>query len=254
MNNLKNKVILITGAAGRLGLSFSKAIVERGGKVILNDVNKSKGNELIKELGEHNSMFYHGDLRSPNIIVDLISNGIEKFKKIDGTVYCAYPTSSNWGAKLEELNPESLRDDLYNQLGLPIIFSKEIIKFFRKQGYGNLIHISSIQGISAPKFEHYASTNMVSPIEYTAIKSGIINVTKYLAKYCKNQSIRVNCISPGGIFSNQPDTFIKKYRNECFSKGILDPEDINGALLFLLSEESKYINGQNIIVDDGWSV
>tara|TARA_Y100000591_G_C21633064_1_gene593826 strand:+ start:62 stop:826 length:765 start_codon:yes stop_codon:yes gene_type:complete len=254
MNSLENKVILITGGAGRLGASFSKAIIKSGGKVIVNDIDKSKGEKLIQELGKDNSMLYHGDLTKTSLIADLIKSGFKKFNKIDGAVYCAYPTSSNWGTALEELDPKSLREDLYNQLGLPILFSKEIIKFFREQGYGNLIHISSIQGISAPKFEHYISTNMVSPVEYSAIKSGIINITKYLSKYCKNQNIRINCISPGGIFSNQPDSFIKKYKEECFSKGILDPEDINGALLFLLSEESKYINGQNIVVDDGWSI
>ena len=119
---------------------------------------------------------------------------------------------------------------------------------------GNLIHISSIQGISAPKFEHYIDTDMVSPIEYSAIKSGIISISRYLAKYYKHSNIRSNCISPGGILDNQPDEFLLNYNSECSSKGMLDSEDLCGSLLFLLSEESKYINGQNIIVDDGWSL
>ena len=95
---------------------------------------------------------------------------------------------------------------------------------------------------------------MVSPIEYSAIKSGVISITKYLAKYLKNSNIRVNCISPGGIIDGQPKSFIEKYKDSCLSKGMLDSYDISGALIFLLSNKSSYINGQNIIVDDGWSL
>ena len=123
-----------------------------------------------------------------------------------------------------------------------------------KNKSGNLIHISSIQGVSTPKFEHYDGTNMVSPIEYSAIKSGIISVTRYLAKYCKGNGIRVNCISLGGILDRQPQSFLNKYRESCNEKGMLDAEDIVGTVLFLLNDHSKYVTGQNIIVDDGWTL
>ena len=83
------------------------------------------------------------------------------------------------------------------------MFSQSAVSLFKEQGYGNLIHLSSIQGVSSPKFHHYNGTKMVSPIEYSAIKSGIISITKYLAKYCGGNNIRVNCISPGGISDNQ---------------------------------------------------
>ena len=95
---------------------------------------------------------------------------------------------------------------------------------------------------------------MTSPIEYTAIKSGIISITRYLSKYCKGDNIRINSISPGGIFDNQPKSFVQNYKDSCNSKGMLESEDITGALLFLLSDESKFIHGQNIIVDDGWTL
>ena len=95
---------------------------------------------------------------------------------------------------------------------------------------------------------------MVSPIEYTAIKAGVIAMVGYLAKYTKGENIRVNCVSPGGIKTDQPDSFVEKYRSDCSSKGMLDSEDITGALTFLLSDYSNYVNGQNIVVDDGWSL
>ena len=145
-------------------------------------------------------------------------------------------------------------EDIKNQLGSAIIFSQRIISCFLKQGHGNLIHISSIQGFSPPKFYHYEGTSMTSPIEYSAIKSGIISITKYLSKYYKKRNLRVNCISPGGIRNNQPNIFIENYNSSCNSKGLLDSEDLTGLILFLISDKSKYINGQNIIIDDGWSL
>ena len=140
------------------------------------------------------------------------------------------------------------------QLGGSIIFSQIILKYFVEQNKGNLIHISSIFGLYAPKFHHYEGTNMTSPIEYAAIKSGIISITRWLAKYYKNQNIRVNCISPGGILDNQSNSFIEKYRESCTNIGMLNANDLVSTISLLLSSNSRAINGQNIIIDDGWSL
>ena len=115
--------------------------------------------------------------------------------------------------------------------------------------------ISSIQGVMAPKFHHYKKNlSMNSPIEYSAAKAGIISLTGYLAKYIKYKDLRINCISPGGIYDNQNKIFVKRYKNDCVSKGLLDPKDLFSAIKFLISDDSKYIRGQNIIIDDGWSL
>ena len=147
-----------------------------------------------------------------------------------------------------------MSQDLSGHLGGAILFSQRMLRHFKQQGHGNLIHVSSIQGLVAPKFEHYAGTGMVSPIEYSAIKAGIIAATRYLAKYYKGNNIRVNCISPGGILDNQPESFLELYRKACNDKGMLDAQDLVGSLIFLLSDHSRYITGQNLIIDDGWSL
>ena len=95
---------------------------------------------------------------------------------------------------------------------------------------------------------------MNSPVEYSAIKSGVISITKYLAKYYAGQNIRVNCVSPGGILDGQPNLFLERYRSSCNNKGMLESNDIVGAIVFLLSDASMFITGQNIVVDDGWSL
>ncbi|MDA2932978.1 oxidoreductase [Acidobacteria bacterium AH-259-D05] len=251
---LNNMVAAISGAAGRIGSAFARAVAANDGRVVLGDVAEEKGRELERELGEDNALYIRADLTEPREIDRFLEQGIEKFGTVDAAVHCAYPTSEQWGTRFEDLQPNLLREDLNKQLGGAILFSQRVIRHFREHGHGNLIYISSIQGVAAPKFEHYEGTEMISPIEYSAIKSGIIAITRYLAKYSKGQNIRVNCISPGGILTNQPESFLEKYRGSCTGKGMLDAGDLIGTLLYLLSDHSRYVNGQNIIVDDGWSL
>jgi NAD(P)-dependent dehydrogenase (short-subunit alcohol dehydrogenase family) len=251
---LKGEVVAITGGAGLIGRSFAKVIVENGGKVVIGDIAIDKGKELQDELGMDNAVFIKVNTSEVSSIDNFLELGEEHFGKIDSAIHCAYPRSNQWGASFEELKAEGLKDDLFNQLGGAILFSQRLISFYKGQGRGNLIHVSSIQGVFAPKFEHYQGTSMVSPIEYSAIKSGIISITKYLAKYCKNKNIRVNCISPGGILDGQPKVFLEKYNSSCSGKGMMDARDLNGTIVYLLSDMSQYLNGQNIIIDDGWGL
>ena len=248
------KTIIVTGGAGRIGSALAADLVKHGHKVLLGDINNSKLLKIKKKLNSKNLEIFQGDLTTKNNIDRFIKFGVKKFKNIYAAVHCSYPTSKKFGAKLEDLDETYLKNDLQNQLGGSIIFSQRVMKYFLKQKKGNLILISSIQGIQAPKFNHYKNLNMTSPIEYSAIKSGIISITKYLSKYYKNKNIRINCVSPGGIKDNQPKLFTERYRQSCNSKGLLDAEDISKLILFLLSDKSKYITGQNLIIDDGWSM
>ena len=248
------KTVIITGGAGTIGSALAVDLIKNDYKVLLGDINNSKLLKIKKKLNSKNIEIFQGDLTTKNNIDRFIKFGVKKFKNIHAAVHCSYPTSKKWGARLEDLEEIHLKNDLQNQLGGSIIFSQRIMKYFLKQKKGNLILISSIQGIQAPKFNHYKNLNMTSPIEYSAIKSGIISITKYLSKYYKNKNIRINCVSPGGIKDNQPKLFTKRYRQSCNSKGLLDGEDISKLILFLLSDKSKYITGQNLVIDDGWSL
>ena len=251
---LKDNVVAITGGAGLIGTAFSKAIIENGGRVIIGDISSKRGKDLQDEFGADKALFIKVNTSDTNSIDKFLELGKNHFGKIDSAIHCAYPRSEQWGTAFEGLKADGLKDDLFHQLGGAILFSQRIISFFKKQGHGNLVHVASIQGVAAPKFEHYDGTSMVSPIEYSAIKSGIISITRYLARYCSGQSIRVNCISPGGILDNQPASFLEKYNASCSSKGMMDAPDLNGTIIFLLSEMSQYINGQNVIIDDGWTL
>ena len=95
---------------------------------------------------------------------------------------------------------------------------------------------------------------MTMPVEYAVIKSAVIHLTKYMTNYFKDSGVRFNTISPGGILDKQPDKFIKNYNDHACRLGMLNPKHISDALLFLISDCSEAINGQNIIIDDGWTV
>ena len=248
------QIVLVTGALGRLGKTFSKFIVNSGAHLFLVDQSEEKGRQLVVELGIQQADFLVADITTVPGIQNAIQSCVARFGKVDAVVHAAYPRSAGWGSTLENLQPQHLFEDLGNQLGGAILLSQQVISQFQQQGGGHLIHISSIQGIATPKFEHYEGTGMNSPIEYSAIKSGVIAITKWLAKRYRQQNIRVNCISLGGILDQQPKSFLARYQSSCNSKGMLNAEDVAGALLYLLSNQSQFVSGQNLVVDDGWSL
>jgi NAD(P)-dependent dehydrogenase (short-subunit alcohol dehydrogenase family) len=251
---LSSKVILVTGACGLLGKQIVKEIIEQNGCVLATDTDTDKAESLFQALPSEQIQFEPLDLFDSDSIDLAIASGVKQFGSVHACVNSAYPRSKNWGTVLENLTMEDIQEHLKLQLGGAILLSQRIMKHFISQGHGNFIQLSSIQGIAASKFEHYEGTSMYSSLEYSVAKSGIISMTSWLAKYYKNKNIRVNCVSPGGILDQQPQSFLEKYRNSCTSKGMLDPTDVAGTVLFLLSDKSKYINGQNIVIDDGWSL
>ena len=251
---MEEKIILVCGGAGLIGAGITESLIKKKYKVIIADKNKKKLLSLKKKFNLQKNQIIYTDLTSQKNVIKLIKNCNKAHKKIDVAINCFYPKSKNWGKSFIDLKEKYLFKDLNNQLGSVIIFATEIAKYFEKQKHGNLVLISSIQGVRPPKFEHYKNLNMVSPIEYSAIKSGVISITKYLAKYFKGKKIRFNSISPGGIEDGQPKIFQKRYKSSCLNKGLLDTKDIVGAILFLVDDNSEYINGQNIIIDDGWSL
>jgi NAD(P)-dependent dehydrogenase (short-subunit alcohol dehydrogenase family) len=251
---LKNKVVIVTGGAGRLGSAISRSVIEHGGRVVLVDTNIENLNLLKVEFGSDLCLALNidsGKAEKANLVVE---KAILKFGRIDSVIHSAYPRSPQWGSKFEDITQKYLYADLSSQIGGSILFAQRVLDYFYKKQEGNLIFVSSIQGFMAPKFEHYENTNMTTPIEYSASKHALIGITRYLAKYYKGNNIRVNCVSPGGILDGQPESFLKEYKKACNDKGMLDAEDVVGAFIFLLSDLSQYVTGQNIIVDDGWSL
>jgi NAD(P)-dependent dehydrogenase (short-subunit alcohol dehydrogenase family) len=255
---LDGKVIVITGGAGLIGQEFAKAIMSQGGIAVIADIDEERIQYTVKELAQK---FPSGKIDafklnviSKDSLQECIDYVDRKYKKIDALINNAYPRNKNYGRHFFDVEYDDFVENLGMNLGGCIIPSQLFSLYFQKQGYGNIINISSIYGVIAPKFEIYDNTEMTMPVEYAAIKSGMLHLTKYMAKYFKGKNIRVNAISPGGILDSQPREFLSEYNQQCSTKGMLDPKDLNGVLIFLLSDMSSYINGQNIVVDDGFTL
>lgn len=257
---LKDKVIVITGSSGLLGKQFSRAVLQNKGICILADVDSGALKQFEEELKKEgfDAAAFHSvcsDITNPGSIEQLIAATHAKFGRIDALVNNAYPRNANYGKKLEDVTYASFNENVSVHLGGYFECMKQFSAYFKKQGHGNIISMSSIYGIMAPRFEIYEGTEMTMPVEYAAIKAAVINLTRYFAKYYKGTGIRYNCICPGGNRRNDHDTeFVKKYSQYGMSKGLLNKEDLEGLLVFLLSDQSRMINGQNIVIDDGWSL
>jgi NAD(P)-dependent dehydrogenase (short-subunit alcohol dehydrogenase family) len=255
---LKDKVIIITGGAGLLGKEFVKSVLQQNGTAVIADILHDKAQQVKAELG----MNFNPDkiktavldITSEKSIKDMIYQASKDYGRIDGLVNNAYPRTASYGQKLEKVTYTDFCDNVNQHLGGYFLMMKEFAAYFSIQKSGSVINMSSIYGVMAPRFEVYKGTEMTMPVEYAAIKSAIIRLTEYFAKYYAGTNVRFNCISPGGILNNQDNEFVKKYSEYSLNKGMLDPKDICGTLIFLLSDMSQYINGQNIIVDDGFSL
>ena len=241
---LKDKIIIVTGGSGLIGKELISDISRKGGITINSDISV-----------ETNMQKYtlNMDITNDQSIQNGIDLIIENFGRIDGLVNNAYPRTNDWGNKFENINPESWRKNIDMQLNSYFVCCQKVLKIMANQNHGAIVNIASIYGVVGNDFTLYEDYNGTSPAAYSAIKGGLINFTRYLASYYGKKGIRVNCVSPGGIFDNQHSTFVSKYEAKVPMGRLGNPDDIAPVVSFLLSNEAKYITGQNLIVDGGWT-
>ena len=237
--------------------TFVNAIAQNGGIAIAADIDFNAAERIAADVAEDSIgsvVAAQLDITSKKSILDLIENLRAQYGHIDAVVNNAYPRNKKYGNNLENVTYEDFCENVDMHLGGYFLVAQQFCLAFKEQGEGNLINMSSIYGTLTPRFEVYANTEMTTPVEYAAIKSAVVQLTRYFAQYFKRDGIRVNSLSPGGIFDNQPASFLDAYSKHCGTKGMLDPQDIIGALVFLLSNGSRYMTGQNLIIDDGFSL
>jgi NAD(P)-dependent dehydrogenase (short-subunit alcohol dehydrogenase family) len=244
MNNLADKVIIVTGGNGLIGRS------------IISDLQLNKAIVLNAELSTDNKTnadYIQCDITSQQSVENAIKHVIDKYGKIDGWVNNAYPRTADWGTKFENIPYESWKKNVDLQLNSIFLCCQTVLKVMQKQKSGSIINISSIYGVVGPDFMVYEGTEMTMPAAYSAIKGGIVNFSRYLASYFGPYGVRVNCVSPGGIFDHQNEKFISQYERKVPMRRMGVPDDISPAVSFLMSDGARYITGQNIIIDGGWT-
>lgn len=253
--SLRNKIAFVNGGAGLIGQKIVEEFALANAKVVILDINKKKSAEIIEKLDRQGRdvVFEFFDITKLDSIDRILEALQKKYKKIDVWVNASFPRTSDWGKKIEDFPLESFEKNVSIHLNSYSWISRKVCLIMKKQGNGSLINLGSIYGANGPNFNIYEGTKMTSAFAYSAIKGGIINLSRYLASYFGPSGVRVNTICPGGIFDNQDPTFVANYSKQTPLKRMGNPEDIAPAALFLASDAARYITGTTLMVDGGWS-
>lgn len=253
--SLNGKIAVVTGGAGHLGVAISESLHEAGAIVFILQRHRANFDKYFKDIDRYH--FIEGDICNKQSIQTCYKEIVNQYGRIDILVNNAF--SMKGGGCL----PEEISDDIWSfsadgVLGSTFRCIREVIPYMENNG-GAIVNIASMYGVISPDLSMYSDEcrSYLNPIHYGTFKAGIIQMTKYYGMYLISKNINVNCITPGTFPSptvQKNEEFVKRLKQKNPSHRIGTPEDIKGAILFLSSEASKYMVGQNIIIDGGWTI
>lgn len=252
---LSKKSFLVIGGGGLLGSHLISKMLAEGAHVIAvdSDLENMQKNLALLDVAIASEKLNLVSLDITN--EDAVITFFNQIDHIDGAVNCSYPRSNNYGGIFLEVSQSDFNNNVALHLGSAFLIMRECAGYYKKNKQNfSLVNLGSIYGSKAPDFSIYHGTSMTTPVEYAAIKAGIINLNKYVASFMSDSSFRVNSVSPGGLLADQPQKFLDSYKKKTLGKGMLSPDDVIGTIIFLLSQSSHFINGQDIVVDDGFTL
>ncbi len=248
--SLERKIILVTGGAGNYGKCIAEGAAEAGGTVIIASRNL-KATKKVAEKFQKNDLDVYAmqlDQADQNSVVALKGQIVKEYGRLDVFVNNAVSRPmKGYGSPIEQFE-ESMA---VNATGMMNIL-REMAALLVKNGGGSIINISSMMGMFGPDLSNYKGTDLGDPPpDYFFHNGGLINITRYMAKMLAGKNVRVNCISPGGLFNNQPSVFLDNYCEKVPLRRMANKDDIKGLIVLLASEAGAYINGENILMDGG---
>lgn len=257
--DLDDQIVIITGGSGQIGTEFSRILIEYGAKVVIFDV---KINQDYKRECE-NLFLYEVDITERK----QIEIALEKVKKEIGIPTALINNAaldSPPNSKGDETGPfEDISEETYNKImdvNVKGIFQccQVVGGEMAKNGYGSIVNMCSIYGMLSPRPDIYDYMNKDGevwnkPCLYSLSKSALLNLTRYLAVYWAKRNVRVNCLTPSGVFNNQDQRFLENYCKNIPIGRMAEVNELDGAILYLVSKASTYYTGNNLIVDGGWT-
>src|SRR6266508_687875 len=266
--NLKDRVAIVTGGGGLLGVEFCKTLAEAGAAVVAADLNlelASKTATCLTDSG-YPSFAFPLDVTRFKSTRELVAETLKRFGRLDILVNSAAldpkfdPDALNKGiapGAFEDYPLDQWNAALNVNLTGTFLVTQACVKPMIEQGMkGSIINICSTYGLNGPDQRIYVKDGKrvaFKPVYYTVTKAGVMGFTKYLAAYYMDTEIRVNALTPGGVFSNHEDYFVKNYSAKTILGRMAKKDEMNGALLFLASDASSYMTGNNVVVDGGWT-
>jgi NAD(P)-dependent dehydrogenase (short-subunit alcohol dehydrogenase family) len=260
--DLTGRVAVVTGGAGLLGRQFCRTLAQAGAFVVVADMNGPAAQKVVGEIATK-SVAQVTDVGDPKSVDELIRSAIKNFKTVDILVNSAAldPKFDQTGtgkhsSAFEDYSLSAWEAAIRVNLTGAFLCSQAAVKPMLKQGGGVIINICSTYGLGGPDQRIYAKKGQPAqykPVDYTVTKAGILGLTKYLATYYGDKNIRVNALSPGGVFNNHNEEFVTAYSSRTVLGRMARSDEMNGALLFLASDASSYMTGANLVVDGGWT-
>ena len=257
--DLTGKVAFITGGAGLLASEHALALNEYGAKVILADINLDKANEILLNLKEQDcdADFIKCDVTSKESWEVAMQYVLDKYQKIDILINNAGFTnqskSKNFDASFENFPLEDWNAIMNVNLTGAFLGCQVIGNQMLKQQSGSIINIASLYGVVSPNHKMYPGTGISQPVAYSVSKHGVIALTKYLATLWAEKGIRVNSLTPGGIWNGHDGLFLERFKNLNPIGRMSDKSELRGGIVFLASEASSHVVGHNLIIDGGWT-
>lgn len=266
--SLKDKVAIVTGGGGQLGTEFCRTLAEAGAFVVVADLLIDHANRTSKQLTDsgYTNFPFQLDITRIESTRELVAETIKKAGRLDILVNCAAldpkfdPDAATKGiapGAFEDYPLEQWNAAMNVNLTGMFLMTQACVKPMIAQGKkGSIINICSTYGLNGPDQRLYIKDGKrvaYKPVYYTTTKAGVMGFTKYLAAYYAETEIRVNALTPGGVFNNHEDYFVKNYSAKTILGRMAKKDEMNGALLFLASDASSYMTGNNVIVDGGWT-
>jgi NAD(P)-dependent dehydrogenase (short-subunit alcohol dehydrogenase family) len=254
--NLTGKVAIITGGAGLVGSAVAEGLAEYGCNVVISDIAQEKCTNLADMLRDRYGIGCLGkevDVSNKKSVELLLNETLDKFKKVDILITAHQNKPARFFKRFEEYSEEDFNDVISVNLKGVFLCCQVIGNQMIRQGQGNIINFASTYGVVSPNQEIYLGTAMGSPAAYSASKGGVILLTKYLATYWAEKKIRVNAISPHGVFNNHEERFIKQFSDKSPLKRMSTKDEVVGGIIYLASDASTYVTGHNLMVDGGWT-
>jgi len=267
---LDGRVALVTGGAGLLGREFCKTLAEAGAKIAVLDLNAASRSaagtaDSLTQSG-FNSLALSADITQPDSVNAAVDNVLSTFGRLDILVNsAALDPKFDADAMKKGVTPGAFEDyplaDWTAALNVNLtgmfLMTQACVKPMLAQGTkGSIINICSTYGLNGPDQRIYIKDGQrvaYKPVYYTVTKAGVLGFTKYLAAYYAGTEIRVNALTPGGIYNDHEEYFEKNYSAKTIMGRMAKKDEMNGALLFLASDASSYMTGNNVVVDGGWT-
>ena len=266
--DLSGRVAVVTGGAGLLGAEFCRTLAEAGAAVVVVDLNASASQATADALTKngYEVLAVPTDITNPTSVNGLVEKVLSTFGRLDVLVNsAALDPKFDAEAMKKGITPGAFEDyplDQWNAaLGVNLtgmfLVTQACVRPMIEQGKkGSIINICSTYGLNGPDQRIYIKGGervAFKPVYYTVTKAGVMGFTKYLAAYYAETEIRVNALTPGGVFNNHEDYFVKNYSAKTILGRMAKQDEMNGALLFLASDASSYMTGNNVVVDGGWT-